>query len=302
MSLSNAAINFIYAVKKTNYKINFKSSDLKKHIKPLFFIFSSIIFISFYTLLDTILLGFLSNERSVGIYSMALKVARVPMMFIGALGVVLIPKLSILYNENNSETFKKLIEKSIFFVLTFSIPVIFLLSSCSKEIILLFAGSDFIDSQFVLILLSTLGLFIGISNVFGLQVLTPMSKDKYLTISVFLGTIVSVGLNFLLIPIYKEKGAAISNVLAEFTVMASTIFFTRKFIKINVSYKFILLIILSSSPILLFHYEIVKHIESNFLIIILTFFISIIYLAITHIYLIKNPLAIEFKNKIFSYL
>lgn len=302
MSLTNAAINFTYAIKKTPFNLKVKSSELKKHIKPLLFIFSSIIFISFYTLLDTILLGFLSNERSVGIYSMALKVARVPMMIIGTLGVVLIPKLAIFHNDNNTENFKKLIEKSISFVLTLSIPIIFLLSSCSSEIILFFAGSSFIESQFVLILLSTLGLFIGISNVFGLQVLTPMSKDKYLTFSVLFGTIVSVGLNIILIPIYKEKGAAISNVFAEFTVMISTIYFSKKFIDIKLNYKFILLLFTISLPIFLIHYEISNLIDSNFLIIFFTFSISFFYLLIAHIYLIKNPLVIEFKNKLSSYL
>jgi len=302
MSLTNAAINFTYAIKKNPFNLKVKISELKKHIKPLLFIFSSIIFISFYTLLDTILLGFLSNERSVGIYSMALKVARVPMMIIGTLGVVLIPKLAIFHNDNNTENFKKLIEKSISFVLTLSIPIIFLLSSCSREIILFFAGGSFIESQFVLILLSTLGLFIGISNVFGLQVLTPMSKDKYLTFSVLFGTIVSVGLNIILIPIYKEKGAAISNVLAEFTVMISTIYFSKKFIDIKLNYKFILLLFTISLPIFLIHYEISNLINSNFLIIFFTFSISFFYLLIAHIYLLKNPLVIEIRNKLTSYL
>ena len=47
--------------------------DLRKHIKPLLYIFLTIFSISIYFSLDTILLGFLANNESVGYYSTALK-------------------------------------------------------------------------------------------------------------------------------------------------------------------------------------------------------------------------------------
>jgi len=301
MSVLNAAINFFYAIRKIDSNYHIEINNLKKHVKPLLYIFSSIAFISIYTLLDTILLGFLADDRSVGIYSMALKVARVPMMFIGAFGVVLIPKLSAYFIENKMVVFESLIQKSFNLVVTFAIPIIFLIITCSREIILIFAGNYFIESQFVLNILSLLGLLIGISNIFGLQVLTPMGKDKYLTISVFFGTLVSLGLNFFLIPLYKEKGAAISNILAELTVMLSTILFSKKFINIKIDFKLMTNIIFCSIPIIIIHTLVKSYFNSLFLILFLTTFISFLYYLFAQIYFIKNSIIIEIKEKIYTF-
>ena len=82
-------------------------------------------------------------------------------------------------------------------------------------------------------ILSALSLLIGLSNIFGLQILTPMGKDKFLSYSVLLGVVVSVGLNLLLVPKYQENGAAWSNLIAEITVTAATFYFANKSIKIS---------------------------------------------------------------------
>lgn len=93
-SVLNAIINFKYALKIVRLDFKLDVKGLKRHVKPLFFIFSSIAFISVYTLLDTVILGFMTNAETVGLYSAGLKVSRIPIMFVGALGLVLLPKLS----------------------------------------------------------------------------------------------------------------------------------------------------------------------------------------------------------------
>ena len=110
-SILNAVVNFIYASRTVELDFSINVSELKQHLKPLLYIFSSIAFISIYTLLDTIMLGFMTDDRIVGLYSTGLKVSRIPMLFIGALGVVLIPKLSEHFHHNRLEDFNFLINK-----------------------------------------------------------------------------------------------------------------------------------------------------------------------------------------------
>lgn len=294
----NGIINFWHAKKSLNLSFSFNFKSLKKHLTPLFFIFSTTISISIYVLLDTIMLGFLADEKAVGFYSMALKISKVPMLFVGALGLVLIPQLSSSFHQNDLENFKNLILKSLNFVITFSFPVIFFVFGISKELLFAFAGEQFMGAAMVLKILSVVVLLIGLSNVFGLQILTPMGKDKYLTFAVLLGTIVSITLNFILIPLYQENGAAITNIIAESAVTAATLYSASKFIKLDFDYLFILKSLLFSIPICFFSI-VWSYINTNYLfILICTSFMTGIYFIIVQVYILKNQIIVELKNKL----
>jgi O-antigen/teichoic acid export membrane protein len=297
-NIINGIINFSYAQKSLNLSYSIIFSRLRKHFKPLFFIFSTTISISIYVLLDTIMLGFLANDKAVGYYSMALKISKVPMIFVGALGLVLIPQLSLSFHQNDIERFKLLISKSINFVITFSFPVIFFILGISDELIRAFAGEQFLGAAITLKILSILVLLIGLSNIFGLQILTPMSKDKYLTFSVILGTGVSLCLNYILIPFYQEIGAAITNIITEVVVTGATLYFASKFISIEFDYFFILKSLFYSIPIYFFPILWSYLISNYLLILIITSVISGIYFIIVQLYIIKNQIIVELKNKL----
>lgn len=294
----NGIVNFWYAKKSLNLRYSINFNKLKKHLIPLFFIFSTTVSISIYVLLDTIMLGFLADEKSVGFYSMALKIIKVPMLFVGALGLVLIPQLSFSFHNNDLDKFKILILKSLNFVITFSFPVIFFVLGISDELIHAFVGEQFIGAAMTLKILSVVVLLIGLSNVFGLQILTPMGKDKYLTFSVLLGTIVSLSLNFILIPLYHEKGAAITNIIAELVVTLASLYFAAKFIKFDFDYLFIAKSLLVSIPICFFSNGL-SYITNNYLFIFIgTSVITGLYFIIVQLHIIKNEIIVEFKNKL----
>ena len=69
------------------------------------------------------------------------------------------------------------------------------------------------------------------SNVFGVQLMLPMKKEREFTISVTGGAIVNFVLNLLLIPAFKAIGASIATLVAEFVVTSVQIFIMRKIIK-----------------------------------------------------------------------
>jgi O-antigen/teichoic acid export membrane protein len=294
----NGIVNFWYANKTLNFSFSLNFEKHLKHLKPLFFIFSTTISISIYVLLDTIMLGFLADEKAVGFYSIALKISKVPMLFVGALGLVLIPQLASSFHQNELEKFNGLILKSLNFVITFSFPVIFFIFGISEELLYAFAGEQFVGAALTLKILSVVVLLIGLSNVFGLQILTPMGKDKFLTFSVLLGTITSLSLNFILIPLYQEKGAAITNIITELVVTGATLYFASKFIKLDFDYLFILKSLLYSIPICFFS-MVWSYMNNNYLfILICTSFMTGIYFIIVQVYIIKNQIIVELKNKL----
>ena len=79
----------------------------------------------------------------------------------------------------------------------------------------------------MLYILGFLILAIGTSNVTGLQYLVPTQRQKYLTISVCIGAIVNLSLNFFLIQRFQAIGAAIASVIAESSVAISQLLLVR---------------------------------------------------------------------------
>lgn len=293
-----AVINFLHAKKNIKLKLIFNLNSLKKHFKPLLLIFSTIFFVSAYTLMDTLILGFLTDDKTVGIYTTGLKIAKIPMLFIGALGVVLIPRLSKSYFHNEEADFLLLINKSVNFVITFSLPIFFYIFANSNTIIYLIAGKNYSESAIVLQILSVLGILVGLSNIFGMQVLTTMSKDKYFTISVLAGTISSVLLNLLFIPKFKEIGSAFSNITSEVLVTIMTIYFASKFIKIKIDYGFIIKNILYGIPLLIIPKFLYINNISLFYNFVLSALISLTYFLIIQLFVIKNMFIVLYYDKL----
>ena len=67
--------------------------------------------------------------------------------------------------------------------------------------------------------------------------LLTSGKEKYYLFCVLSGTVVNALLNYVLIPIYTQNGAAIASVIAELTVSVSMIIVSRKTIKVNIYHK-----------------------------------------------------------------
>ncbi len=289
----NALVNFFYSQKfvKLNLYVDWKG--VLNHVKPLIYIFSSLAFISIYTLMDTILLGILAPSESVGFYATALKISKTPLLLITALGTVLVPKLSLMHAEGNEIDFISLIKKSIQLVITFSIPILFFILGVSKELIYAFAGPNYNQAQFVLVVTSFLCLIVGLSNVFGMQIITPMSKDRYLTYSVLAGSVVSLLLNIILIPILKEKGAAISHLITEVVVTTMVFYFSKKLLNYSMEWRYLFKTMLISLPILLFPLLAENIFNSQWVILTLSIVFTLIYYFVVQLWVFKNVFLIE---------
>ena len=94
LSLLIALINFKYLYSLLDLKnIRLSNLNLKQHLKPLFLLFLTIFSISIYFSLDTILLGFLANNESVGYYSAPLKLIKIIIAVLAAITAAMFPKM-----------------------------------------------------------------------------------------------------------------------------------------------------------------------------------------------------------------
>jgi O-antigen/teichoic acid export membrane protein len=241
-----AAATNMYSVSKL-VKVSFKNLELKHHLKPLFIIFSNSIITTIYLVFDTIILGFLTGDVQVGYYAAAMRISKISLAVIGVLSAVLLPRLTVAFQEKNWSEAKSLLNKSINFVVFLSIPIAIGTYCLSEEIIRLFAGQQYLPAVSALQILCFIVVFVGMAQVFAHQILLPLHQERKILYASLFGVVVSLGLNFLLIPIYKQNGAAISSLATEFSVTLLLFYFSLKLFKVKFPFLATLQALLTSA-------------------------------------------------------
>ncbi|MFI3151552.1 oligosaccharide flippase family protein [Streptococcus suis] len=206
--------------------------EIKKHIIPNLYLFLTVISISLFKTMSKIMLGLLSLPEEVGYFEISEKFLFIPLALVNSLGVVMLPRISGLVNDSSYDSIKFL-EKSLIFSIFMTSVVSFGIMGILKEFVPLFLGPGFEPIISILIILLPSTIFIAFANVIRTQYLLPLNMDKSYVFSTFLGAILSIFLNVLLIPGFGAIGTAISTLLSEIVVCSYQIFEVRKSLPIK---------------------------------------------------------------------
>lgn len=222
---------------KHKAKVSIYNLQLKRHLIPLFFILSTTLAASMYTDMDTVLLGFMSDKKSVGFYTAAVKLSKIAIPFITSMNVILMPKVGRQFADMNFINLNKIIDEAFSFILFFAVPIVFGLTLLAPEFIELFSGKEFLPAVSSMRLLAVLPFIIGIAHLFLFLILVPSNHNKQMFICVTAGVVASLFLNFLLVPKYKEVGSAFANIMAEVVVTCFYYHYIRKFFSFNFPWR-----------------------------------------------------------------
>ena len=289
LSVLLAIINFNNLSKHISLnKETFSNLDLRKHIKPLLYIFLTIFSISIYFSLDTILLGFLANNESVGYYSTALKLNKLIIAVFGAVTVAIFPSLINLYHSQQIEKFRELIRQVFFVLVSLSIPAIVIFISCAKEIVHVLFSQNFDRSILPLQITAPLILIVSLSSIFGFQVLSALAKDRQILYSAIIGMSVSIVLSILLVPSLMEVGEAITILVTELSVSVSFIYFTKKYFKVGGLTNMFLKQLVGAFPYIVFVIIFKSIIADSIIVLTSISIISLIWFCIYHLFILKN--------------
>ncbi len=201
--------------------------NFRQHLKPIITFFALSVSATIYTNLDIVMLGFIKGDLAVGYYNSAVKIKVILVAFVTSLSAVLLPRSSYYVEKKQTNKLLELASKSIKFVTLTAIPLIIYFIIMAKDSILFLSGPAFYGSirpmQFILPTI----LFIGLTNVMGIQLLVPLGKEKLVLYSTILGAVIDTLINFLLIPDLGADGAAIGTLVAEFVVLILQLVFLQ---------------------------------------------------------------------------
>ena len=186
--------------------------NLRRHWKAIMVFFMMSVATTIYTNLDTVMLGFMKDDTEVGYYTAAVKVKTILVSFVTALSTVLLPRVSYYIEQGMMDKFREVSKKALNFVVVVAIPVVVYFILYARESILLLSGSEFMGSVQPMQIIMPTVLFIGITNVLGIQILVPLGKEKEVCISVIVGALVDLVVNAVCIPTMASSGAALGTV------------------------------------------------------------------------------------------
>lgn len=227
-SSGSYVLNFINARKYISFR-HCSNYEIRKHLRPILWLFAMAVSIELYTVLDSTMLGFLKGDNAVGLYTAAIKVNKMVNTLITAMGAVLIPRLSYYIGGERYGEVESLIKKAYNYIFLLSVPAAVGLFMLSDEIILLFSGSEFAAAGLTMRIMTPIVLLIPFSVMTNQQTFIPMRKEKLILISTSVGAVTNFTLNLLLIPRYAENGAAVATVLAETAVATVCLMNVRRY-------------------------------------------------------------------------
>lgn len=229
-SSASYVFNFVYATKFITLK---KSGpyDFRVHMKPILRFFAMSAATSVYTNLDVVMLRFMQGNTEVGYYNAAIKVKTILVTLITSLGTVLLPRLSYYVKKEKIDDFYRMIGKAVNFVVIAGLPMTIYFMLFAGESIQFLAGKGYEGAVLPMIILMPTVLLIGLSNITGIQILTPQNLEQQVLNSIICGAVVDFLLNLVLIPRMASSGAALATTIAELVVLIVQCIYLKDIIK-----------------------------------------------------------------------
>lgn len=216
------------------HNIKIKQLKIFRHIKPALKIFSLNVIVSLYLQMSPLLLGFMTSNTVVGYFSAASRIQTALLSIVTALGTTLLPRMSYYFSTGDTKRFNETQEKGLSFIIMLTLPLVVGLIMTSDELIPIFAGPEFYPAIPTLKIISSTIFLIGISGIVGMQILYPQCLENIVIKATSLGAAISIAVSLASIPYFKQNGAAIGFLSAEFTVTVSMLIIGRK----HLNYKF----------------------------------------------------------------
>ena len=226
-------VNLILIFNKVFGKIKFSFNkkvaiNLLKMALPLGF---SLYMIRIYYNFDTIMLGFMKDNETVGYYNAAYKIILVLIAFASAFYSAIFPVISNYY-KSSIEKLKNFQTKITKILISVAIPLGVGTTLLASRIINFVYGYEYFQGAVALQLLIWAVVIIFIDIPFANSLVAVDRQNKF-TIFVTMSAVINLILNFLLIPTFGIIGASIATIIAELNLLILSYIEMKKIVFIN---------------------------------------------------------------------
>lgn len=262
--------------------LNLSFSRIKYYLKKSIVLLLPSLVLQLSSVVDKTILGFMSNMSEVGYYSQVVKLLNMFIVIVSAYGTVIFPKIVNAKYANDNKKLRQLINDSLSFVIHISLPCMVGLIAVNDFFCLWFYGDSYIGIEHYVLLGSVLILIQSISGILATQFMMATGNERKLTLFIFIGVIINISVDILLIPNFGAKGAIVASIISELTVMIFAIVNYRKKMNCNLLSTSIIKAVLSSVLLLIFLLVLksIIHLSNLILLIIMIFSGIVCYLIL----------------------
>ena len=137
--IANALFNLVYIRKFINW--SFHSINIRPYYQAFLIMGVYVLLTNFYTMLNPVWLGFVTNTDEVGYFTTATKLHNIIMAFLLSFTNILFPRVSNLLAEGNKEEFWQKINTAFDAIFLFAFPTICFMLVAGPDLLLLVVGA-----------------------------------------------------------------------------------------------------------------------------------------------------------------
>lgn len=223
---------FFYSRKMVQFRFLLRP-DLS-HLPRIMIVFSTTIAATIYISSDVTILGWIAGDRYTGLYGCSANIYKIVKQLLNAITAVVVPRFSYYIGSRQQEKLEQLGNDLINGMLAVCLPAMTGLFCLSRQIIRVFAGEMFVDAETSLRMLSFALVFAVFANFYANCVLLSYRKEMTVMKATVISAAVNIILNFFLIPVLYEKGAALTTIIAELIMCLIVFRKSRKDIRFRI--------------------------------------------------------------------
>ena len=224
-------------------RLSLKGIDLKRHLKPIFILAGTVVLFGIYARINTTMLGLISGDSSVAVYTNAYKIANVALTVCTAVAAVFLPRLSLLF-EKDRRAFSELLAKAFKLNIMLSIPIAVGLALLSEDMMSILFGQRYSSGNVTLMIFSLLLVGKCVGNVIYQAAISTQSEKKQL-IAYSIAVMASVPMNYCLIPVFGSAGAAATTLVTELIVDVALMIQLKSIMGVRIERRFYVSVLVS---------------------------------------------------------
>lgn len=209
---------------KNKFRINLTLG--KDMLRESYHFILSGLMVVIYSQMDKVMIQAILGDRFVGLYSAAFTIATLWFLVPTAIIISARPIIMKLKTQNEDLYIKRLkqVYASIFWI---GLVFCALFTVLSNDVMMLLYGTDYSDASSTLAIILWFGIFAQLGNARGIWIVCE-NKNKFVKRYLFIGLIINLALNSILIPTIGINGAALATVATQVTTSLIAPLFYRE--------------------------------------------------------------------------
>jgi len=274
--------------------------NFSQHLRPLSMTLLIVSFVGIITSFGNLFLEINDKVVEISVFNLGLKLSKVPIAIISSISLAVFPSFNSLLIKDTKSEILKFLNRIIDSVVVLGVSSFFFLMLFSRELVIFFAGSDYIETSATSIIkiLSILPLIIGFSNIFCFQILLGFSKYNTIVAILFLGLVFYIITAIIFSNYMGAVGSALAILLVELFVLFGSYYKSRLLIEgFSLNIKFLIITFCLFSPSMFIS---LIHFDDVFLQLFSRMLAFIVYSFVVLRYFLKNEFLGLLLNKISS--